>query len=203
MLNRRDGLWRIGRGFVETEEKRVLVVADNGDDPNGPHNIWWHVDIWIFVFGLRPVAATWVDIKTELGLLCPAFQPFVDPTDLGAVGILQLEDRGILTTKIRLGNLDPAVALWPGEDGLNLEALPDALFVICRDPLCGRGFHVVDPERPLHWHLTRHRGIAGVAALDLAVMTAAAVRADEDVSGGELRPVPRSDFRRQLAFMTL
>ena len=127
-----------------------------------------------------------------------ALQPFVDPADLGAVGILQIEDRGILATKVGLGDLNPAVPLRPGEDGLNLKALPDALFVICRDPLGGRGFDIVDPERPLHRHLAGHRGVAGVAALDFAVMAGAAVRADEDVSGGELRPVSRSDFRRQL-----
>src|SRR5579872_6087738 len=140
MLNRRDGLWRVGRWLVETEEKRVFVVEYDGDDPNRPHNIRRHIDIWIFIFGLRPVAAAGVDIKTELGLLRPAFQPFVDPTNLRAVGILQIEDRGILATEVGLGDLDPAVSLRPGEDGLNLEALPDALFVICRDPLGGRRF---------------------------------------------------------------
>ena len=148
VLNRRDRLRRIGRGVAETKKERILVVADDGDDPNRPHDIRRHIDIGVFVVRFRPVAAARIDIETEDGLVCSPLQPFVDPADLGAVGILQVEDRGVVATEVRLGDLNPAVPLRPGKDGLNVEALPDALFVICRDPLGGRRFDIVDPERP-------------------------------------------------------
>ena len=79
---------------------------------------------------------------------------------------------------------------------MNLETAALTILVIGRDPLSGRSLDVVDPERPLHRHLARHRTVAGVAALDLAVMTGAAVRADVDVSRSEFRSVPGPDFRR-------
>jgi hypothetical protein len=45
----------------------------------------------------------------------------------------------------------------PGEDGLDIEALANALLVVRRDPVGRRCFDVVDPERPLHRHLACHR----------------------------------------------
>jgi hypothetical protein len=49
MLDRRNGLGRIGSRIVETEEQRVLVVPHDRDNPNRPHNIRRHIDIGVFV----------------------------------------------------------------------------------------------------------------------------------------------------------
>ena len=115
---------RISQGVAETEEKRILVIADDGDDPHRSNDIRRHIDIRIFVVRFRPVTAARIDIETEDGLIGAPFQPFVDPTDLGAVGILQLEDRGAVATEVGLNDLNPAVSLRPGKNGLNIKALP-------------------------------------------------------------------------------
>jgi len=141
VLNRRNRLGRIGRRLVETEEQRVLMVANDRDDPNWPHDVRRNIDLGIFIIRLRPVAAARINIETENGLICAPLQSLVDSADLGAVSILQVENRSIVAMEVGLGNLRPAVAFWPGKDGLNVEALTDALLVICGNPLGRRGLY--------------------------------------------------------------
>ena len=44
------------------------MVADDGDDPNRPHDIRRHVDIGIFIVRFRPIPATRIDVETKDGL---------------------------------------------------------------------------------------------------------------------------------------
>jgi hypothetical protein len=109
-----------------------------------------------------------------------------------------MENRDVITTKLGLGNLCTTFPFRPGKDRLNIKSLPDAFFVIRRDALSRSGFYIVDPQRSLHWYLTRHRGIASVAPLDFPVVTGATIGANEDISCSKICPIASTSLWRQL-----
>ena len=66
--------------------------------------------------------------------------------------------------------MDLPILLRPGEDGLDVKALPNALFIVRRDALSRGGLDVVDAQGLLDGDLTRHVVVAPMAALDLALV---------------------------------
>ena len=71
MLNGDNRFWGIRRWVVESEKQRVLMVTDDRYDANRLHDIRRNIDVDILVLRLRPVAAAWVNIEAEDGLVGP------------------------------------------------------------------------------------------------------------------------------------
>ncbi|MNJ35530.1 hypothetical protein D3C77_302760 [compost metagenome] len=96
--------------------------------------------------------------------------------------------------------MDLPLLLRPREDGLDVKALPNSLFIIRGDPLCRGSLNVINAQRLLDWDLTRHVVVTPMATLDLALMGCATVGADVDILGRQFRSVALTHFGRQFGF---
>ncbi len=139
-------------------------------------------------------------METEDRLVLSALQALVQSADFRAVGVLQGQERSLATDEFGIGHLDLPILFWPGENGLDVKALPNALFVIRRDALSRGGLDVIDAQGLLDGDLTRHVVVAPMTQLDLSLMRCATVGADVDILGRQFRSVALPPEVRQGGF---
>ena len=105
--------------------------------------------------------------KSRNALLLSASQALVDAADRGARSIIERQDRAVLVTRQRRGDIDLAVALRPSEDGLNFESLPLPILVVRRDPF-GRLVSTLSMRSSIADGMdAAHAGAAGVTTFGL------------------------------------